>query len=332
MCFSRNLGKEALMEDKKYTLSMEQNLALPSADADRLIASGDGTATLLYLYALRNRGGFSSQSAAASLKRTEAEILKAISTLCELGLFKTGENKKPVPLSADELPEYTAQDIAARTCGNSEFKAIVEETQRIMGHLLTGADLKTLFGIYDFLRLPTEVIFLLINHCVEETREHLGQGKLPSMRTIEKEAYVWYNREILTLERAEEFLLQKRTRSGEMADIKRLLQISGRNFSATERKYVETWIDMGFELEALALAYDKTIVKTGNLAWKYMDSILQSWHGKKLHTAQEITSGDTHQGAVSGAVPRQGGQAVVRSSAQPETERMKKIWEKVKNG
>ncbi len=320
------------MEDKKYTLSTEQNLALPSADADKLLASGDGTATLLYLYALRNGGGFSSQSAASVLKRTEAEILKALGTLCELGLFKSGEASRVLPLTADELPEYTAQDIAARTSENSEFKAIVEETQRIIGHLLTGADLKTLFGIYDFLRLPTEVIFLLINHCVEETREHLGQGKLPSMRTIEKEAYVWYNREILTLERAEEFLVQKRARSGELADIKRLLQINGRNFSATERKYVESWMDMGFELEALALAYDKTIVKTGNLAWKYMDSILQSWHSKKLHTAQEITSGDKHQGAVSGSAIRQGGQASSRSAAQPETERMKKIWEKVKNG
>ena len=37
MCFSRNRGKEGLMEDKKYTLSVEHNLALPSADADRLI-------------------------------------------------------------------------------------------------------------------------------------------------------------------------------------------------------------------------------------------------------------------------------------------------------
>lgn len=320
------------MEDKNYRLSGEQNLALPSADADKLLNSGDGTATLLYLYALRNGGGFSSQSAATALKRTEAEISKAISTLCDMGLFNTGEIKAALPLTADELPEYTAQDIAARAGENSEFKAIVDETQRIMGHMLTGADLKTLFGIYDFLRLPTEVIFLLINHCVEETREHLGQGKLPSMRTVEKEAYAWYNREILTLERAEEFLLQKRARSGELADIKRLLQINGRNFSTTERKYVENWMDMGFDLEAVALAYDKTIVKTGNLAWKYMDTILMSWHGKKLHTAEEITSGDRLTATSSGSFARQGTPAVSRNAGEPETERMKKIWEKVKNG
>lgn len=280
------------MEEKKYRLSGEPSLAIPSADADKLLNQSDGTATLLYLYALRQGGDFSTQSAAVALKRTETEIAKGIGTLCNLGLFKSGEVNSKLPLTADELPEYTAEDIASRAGENGEFKAIVDETQRIMGHMLTGADLKILFGIYDFLRLPTEVIFLLINHCVEETREHVGQGKLPSMRTIEKEAYAWYNREILTFERAEEFLLQKRARSGEMSDIKRLLQINGRNFSATERKYVESWLDMGFDLEALALAYDKTVVKTGNLAWKYMDSILQSWHSKNLHTAEAVTSGD----------------------------------------
>ena len=316
------------MEDKKYKRSGEPNLALPCADADRLLCSGDGTAALLYLFALRNGGGFSPQKAAATLKRTEAEIAKATAALCEMGLFNSGEVKPALLLPADELPEYTAEDIARRTGENGEFKAIVDETQRTMGHMLTGADLKILFGIYDYLRLPTEVIFLLINHCVEDAREHLGSGKFPSMRMIEKEAYAWYNREILTLERAEEYLLQKRARSGETADIKRLLQINGRNFSATERKYVESWLDMGFELDAIALAYDKTVVKTGSLTWKYMDSILSSWHSKKLHTAEEVQSGDTRKSAY-GA---QGTQPVGKSAGDTELERMKKILEKVKNG
>lgn len=320
------------MEEKKYRLSGEPSLAIPSSDADKLLSQSDGTATLLYLYALRQGGDFSTQSAAAALKRTENEIAIGINTLCNMGLFKTGEIKAALPLTADELPEYTAEDIASRTGENGEFKAIVDETQRIMGHMLTGADLKILFGIYDYLRLPTEVIFLLINHCVEETREHLGQGKLPSMRTIEKEAYAWYNREILTFERAEEFLLQKRARNGEMADIKRLLQINGRNFSATERKYVESWMDMGFDLEAIAMAYDKTVVKTGNLAWKYMDSILINWHSKNLHTADEVNSGDRHTGAAAGTFVRGRTQPIVKNAGEPETERMKKIWEKVKNG
>ena len=75
------------------------------------------------------------------------------------------------------------------------------------------------------------VIFLLVNHCVEDAHDRLGPGRLPSMRSIEKEAYVWYNREILTLERAEDYLAREKRRRGELADMKRLLQIRDRSFS-----------------------------------------------------------------------------------------------------
>ena len=318
------------MEDKKYKLSAEMSLAVPIADADKLLKSSDGTAALLYLYAMRYGGNFSETSAALALKRTENEIAKALSLLCQLGLFKTNECDSKLLSPADELPEYTAEDIASRARESGEFKAIIDETQRIMGHMLTGPDLKTLFGIYDYLHLPAEVTILMINHCVEETRERLGPGKLPSMHSIEKEAYVWYNREILTLERAEEFLMKKRAQSGALNDIKRLLQINGRNFTTTERKYVEAWLDMGFELEAIALAYDKTVIKTGNLAWKYMNSILTSWHEKKLHTAEEVTSGDRRTGSVSSL--RGGAKPADSETGSSEMERLKKILDKVKNG
>ena len=281
------------MDDRRFRLTGGQSLAVPLADADALLSACDGTAALLYLYALRCGGDFPVRAAAAALTRTDAELEKALQTLCELGVFAAGGTKgAAIPQPAEVLPEYTSEDIALRVGENGEFRAVVEETQRILGRTLTGADLKTLFGVYDYLRLPAEVIFLLINHCVEETRERLGPGKLPSMRSIEKEAYVWYNREILTLETAEEYLVRERARRGELADLKRLLQIRDRNFSATEKKYVESWLDMGFSMESIAQAYDKTVIKTGGLTWKYMDSILQSWNRKGLHTPEEIATGD----------------------------------------
>ncbi|NLH02176.1 MAG: DnaD domain protein [Clostridiales bacterium] len=322
------------MEDKKYRLSGGMSLAVPVSDADKLISACNGTAALLYIYALRCGGGFSVKSAAAALKRTEAEVLKGMELLCSMGIFKSGEPELAVSLPPEELPEYTAEDIAMRSEENSEFRAIINETQRIMGHTLTSADLKKLFGIYDYLRLPAEVIFMLINHCVEETRERLGPGKLPSMHTIEKEAYVWYNREIITLERAEEYLLRKRTRSDAVSDVKRILQINGRNFTSSERKYVDNWLDMGFGLEAIALAYDKTVIKTGKLAWKYMDSILTNWHSKNLHTIEEIANGDfqTKSGTFSfGNAATAGDFPSPQKKSRDDAELMRKLLNQSKN-
>ncbi|MEG1404023.1 MAG: DnaD domain protein [Oscillospiraceae bacterium] len=321
------------MEDKKYRLSGDMSLAVPVEDADRLISLGDGSAALLYLYALRAGGTISPQRAAAALRRTEPEIERAAGLLKTKGLLSS-ESSRFTPPPAEELPDYSAEDIVTRTTESSEFKAIVEETQRIMGHMLSSADLKILFGIYDYLALPVEVIFILINHCVEETHERLGPGKLPSMRSIEKEAYVWHNREILTLERAEQFLIKKRERSGEMADLKRLLQINGRTFSASESKYVESWLEMGFALEAIAIAYDKTVLKTGGMQWKYMDSILASWHSKGLHTAEEVERGDVRAPSKSAGGAQSYAKPAVPAGSRgvDEAERMKRILDKVKNG
>ena len=292
------------MDDRKFSLSAQRALTVPLADADALLSWCDGTAALLYLYALRAGGDFTVSAAAAALKRTDGEIEAALQKLCSLGVFRPGSGERaPLPRPADELPEYTAEDIAARVAENGEFAAVVRETQRILGRTLTGADLRSLFGIYDFLRLPAEVIFLLVNYCVDDTRERLGPGRLPSMHSIEKEAYVWYNREVLTLERAEDYIAREKERRGSLAELQRTLQIRDRSLTATERKYVEGWLDMGFGPDAVALAYDKTVVKTGRLTWKYMDSILQSWNRKGLHTPAEIEAGDGQPRPARGQAP-----------------------------
>lgn len=282
------------MDDRSYQLSNNINLAVPPEHADKLLSMGDGTCALLYLYALRKNGGFSTAMAASDLKRTELEITNAAERLRQSGLFSgAAPEKKPLP--AEELPQYAAEDIAAAAARDNGFTAVLEETQRILGKTLSRSDVDVLFGIYDYLGLPPEVMVLLVNHCVETTRERMGAGRLPSMRTIEKEAYAWFNREIMTLEQAELFLQAKRERNENLGEIKRILQINGRGFSATERSYVEGWLEMGFDAEAIALAYDKTVVKTGGLQWKYMNSILNSWHGKGLHTVEDINRGDRRE-------------------------------------
>ena len=87
------------MDEKKFSLSAARSLAVPLADADALLSACDGTAALLYLYALRGGGGFTVSAAAAALRRTDAEIEKALQKLCELGVFSAGgEKSAPAPL------------------------------------------------------------------------------------------------------------------------------------------------------------------------------------------------------------------------------------------
>ena len=59
--------------------------------------------------------------------------------------------------------------------------------------------------------------------------------------------------------------------------------------------------------EAVAIAYDKTVLKCHELKWPYCNGILKKWHQAGLHTAEEIREGDRPGGKTPEASQRQPG-------------------------
>ena len=264
-------------------------LILSAAAVDRLLAAHDGDMALLYLYRLRH-GALDPEDAARTLCRTLAEVEAAAEKLertvdPEVTQRRPAGPARPIPEPADEPPEYNARDIVER--GDPAFTALVTEAQKALGHALSTPDLKKLFGIYDYLRLPPEVIMMLLNHCVK-----VSKGRLPSMRFIEKEAYVWANREILTLEQAEEYIARSDSLREKSTKTAELLGIRGRELTATERRYINSWLEMGFGEDLIEMAFDRTVTNTGGLKWSYMNSILKSWQEKGLFTPADVREKD----------------------------------------
>ena len=279
----------------------EKNIVITADAAEKLISRADGAAALLYLHILR-RGALSLTGASRELHLSEAEVAAAAAALREMGLLRA----EPKLLENSELPEYTAADIVSRAGRDSVFEALVDAVQHALGRLLSTPDLKTLFGIYDHLGLPAEVIMLLVTHCIETYRESHGQGRMPTMRYIEKEAWYWAGQEIHSLDSAEEHIKFEKEKKSRLFRTAELLQIRGRELSPGERRYIEVWLDMGFPPDSLALAYDRTVLGTGKLAWRYMDKIVRSWHERGLHTPEEIQSGDPRQSKKSACTPAPG--------------------------
>ena len=278
-------------------MSNEEKLMSAEA-ADKLLASADGRAALLYLHILRS-GGFSLTAAARVLRCSETETALAADTLRRLGLLP----KPQEPLRQTELPPVKTEDIVTRAETDEAFKGLVCEAEQALGRVLSSHDLEVLFGIYDHLGLPADVIMLLLHHCIEEYQTRSGPGRMPTMRYIEKEGWYWADQEILSLDAAEEHLRRHRQRQEAAAQVKEALQIRDRELTQTERNYVESWLSMGFGAETVAIAYDRTVLRTNKLSWKYMDSIIRSWNDKQLYTPEEIEAGDPMQRAKRPAAP-----------------------------
>ena len=269
----------------------DEGVTISARAAQRLLEKGDGDAALLYLALLRHHGTVMPRSLAGELRWDRDRIEAAEASLRELGLIAAPAEDLPLE-PADERPAYDRADIADRLEKSAEFRSLTAEVERKLGKKLTTPDIGVLLGLNEYLGLPGDVIYLLVCHCEERVRRRYGEGRRPGMKAIEKEGYAWARMGIDTQAAAAEYLKKYAERQGAMPQYMRVLQLGDRLPSASEEKYLAAWQEMGFGPDAVALAYDKTVLKCHELKWPYCNGILKRWHEAGLHTVEEIQAGD----------------------------------------
>jgi len=304
-------------------------LALSDQAADRLLRLDSGDAALLYLRLLR-RGD------AGGLKWTDARLQNALEQLRSQGLAPAELPAPPEPTlpdpAAQEPPDYSTEDITqALSEQDSTFPPLVGEVERRLGKRLSAADLKSLYTLYDHLALPAEVILMLLGWCIEETERKYGPGRRPFLSQIRKEGFIWARLGVDTMERAEERIEALTRLRGREAEVLRLLDIPARPLVEREKTYIAAWDDMGFDDEAIRMAYERTVLKKQSMDWSYMNGILRRWHEKGLHTAAAIQAGAP--GPAGGGGPPQKApppSADQERRARENVERTRRLMEQMK--
>ena len=296
----------------------DEPVILASQAVKRLLDRGDGDAALLYLALLRRRGDAPPRSLAGELRWDRGRIEAAEAALRDLGLITP---QAPPAEPADEPPAYRQDELAGKLEESEDFRRLTAEVERKLGKRLTTADLSALLGLYDYLGLPSDVIYLLVCHCAERAAGRFGPGRRPTLRQIEREGYAWARRGIDTQAAAVEHLNRCAQRQGALPEFMRALQLGDRPPSAGEERCLLQWLEWGFSPEAAALAYDKTVLKCHEFKWSYCNGILRRWHEAGLHTVDEIEAGDRRfqPPAASGVQPspgRAGGNAWMRKYIQ----------------
>ena len=330
---------KVFVSDLKISLPGPEVVTIAGQTIDKLVRAGDGDAALLYLYILRTheQKALSESEIAIALDKSKGWVASAMAVLSQLRLINlddiTGAKTDNSIPPYKEPPQFTEDEVKNVLLSGSDFSIVVDETQRRLGKILSPSELLRLYGIYENLRLPPEVIFLLITHCIHESRI-TGDGRAPSVGYIEKAAYTWEREGIFSLEKAEEYLKALEAKKSIRGEIKKVLWIRNREFSATEKRYVDDWIKMGIEPDAIAIAYDITVTKTGSLTWPYIDKVVKRWHSKGLLTAQQVQDSE---GGQAGQSQSQGKWRITPQGAQKhgepnlaDIERMQRLLDKTK--
>lgn len=294
-----------------------QILSLSAEAADRLTAEGNGDAALLYLALLR-RG--ETNRARQSLGWTDARCAAALEALVKLGLAQGNVEAAAAPQPPDEPPDYQRSDLMLALERDGAFASLQKAVEAALGNPLSEADLKTLYMIYDYLAFPPELVYSLVGWCVTEAERKYGPGHRPRMPTVKKEAFRWKHLGVDTPQAAKEFLRAQQALQGREAEILPLLNIRDRTAVAREREYITGWVDMGFENEAIRLAYEQTVLQKQSLNWAYMNGILKRWHAAGLHTAAQVEAGDKPPASSAGSRRVAG----MPKDVQPTPERIQK--------
>ena len=262
----------------------------------KLLCTSDPDATLLYLYL---QSGNAPETAAASLQLSPARLNCATALLRQLDLIP---RNRPRMIVAGQRPNYSEADVQTVISTDQECVALRMDAEELLGKMLTVEELKILLGIVRYLGLAPDVVHLLICHCRERLRRK-NSNRMPTLRSIEKEAYIWAERNIDTMEEAAVYIRQENLRASRIGQLMQILQIHGRTLTSSEERYANQWLDWGFDDQVIAMAYDRTCLNTGGLSWAYMNKILSRWQKEGLKTPEQVRSGD--QATAAKNAPRQ---------------------------
>ncbi len=277
---------------------ISEEVKIPRGDVTKLLSAASPEAALLYIYV---QSGNKPEEAESALKLSASRLSCAAATLRQLGLWP---EESPRVLPGGERPNYSEYDVTDALQGDRSFVSLRDELQRLMGRVLNTEELKIVLGFVRYLGLSADVISVLVCYCRDRARQR-GNLRSPSLRTIEKEAYAWAERGIDTVEAAAAFIQSQNVRNSRMYRLLQLLQIRGRSLTAAEERYAASWLEMGFDEEAITMAYERTCLNTGGLNWNYMNKILQRWHQQELHTGEAVRNGDHRPGAAQKGDKRQ---------------------------
>lgn len=254
---------------------------------DQLIAVGDGSAALLYLYVLRHGHQTNATQAMRDLRFTQEQFDKAAFTLTNLSISQAAAHETQKPKSA---PRYAASELRTARLEDHRFRSVCAFAESTFNTPINESMLRALYTVYEHIGLPAEVMMELISY-LKADKDSV------TSRDLVREASIWSDRSLFTVADAQKYLsalqLQKPLRDA----IYSIIGVVGRTPTLAEKNLSEFCAERGFTEEAVKLAYDRMMRYHGSYSLNYLKKVLQAWDSKNIHTIAEITAVEPERAA-----------------------------------
>ncbi|MCQ2537299.1 MAG: DnaD domain protein [Lachnospiraceae bacterium] len=308
------MGNIRISTGRKFSATVVPNIFI-----DRYMASANGSFVKVYLYLLRCQSGstsnFSISSAAEFLDETEKDIVRAlkywekndilvlehtadeisgitildlsqdvscpaivtavpaVASVAEPVVEQVQEAKSPAARS------YTRMDIE-KALVNPDISWLSDIIGGYLEKLLTDADLSLIMFMYYDLHFSKELILHVYETCVSRNKK--------TIKYIQTVAINWFEQGITTVEEAEQNAIAFDAYFGAINKAWNLGRLPGDK----EQKMIKSWKEMGFGIEVVKEACDRTLMSAGKPNFNYANKMLTSWHEKGLITLEQIKAQD----------------------------------------
>ena len=172
-------------------------ILLPESVLEHITEAGDAELRiLLRLAAVLKNGALTEEEILAALEGKESaeEIRLSLAFWRGCGVITTDNRKKaakpakreakPEPeakvegevkktIDADEAPFYTAKDLADAADREPSFKSLVSFAESRLEKVLNSSELARLWSFLDYLKMPADVVMLVIEDCVARDKRSL---------------------------------------------------------------------------------------------------------------------------------------------------------------
>lgn len=235
------------------------------------------------LYVL-STGESSPEKIARALRLKSAEKARAALVYWKgAGLFE--DTGPAAPGDIDTAParprtHLTRDEIAGVSMRDPNVAQLVQESQRLLGGVISPRETAALVTLYAEDKIPLEVILLGVSHCAGEGKRSVGY--------IEKMLLDWQSRGICTGELAEAHLAAQARHKAYEKEAAELLGMPDAKFTRAQSRAIASWHEeLGFDrtmiAEAIAEAGDKKEIR-------YISGILRRWYTDGKRTLRDVIS------------------------------------------
>ncbi len=193
---------------------------------------------------------------------------------------------KQIAENAPQTPKremLKPSEVSAVLKNSPEISELFKVAEQLLGNINNPMQ-NSLIWMYNYLGLKTEVIITLIAYCKDIERANPGY--------IEKIASSWAEKEITTLEIAQEEVERLYASRTFTAEIMRIFDMKRRP-TTKQQEIVEIWRNEKYSLDLIKYAYEKTIERIEKLSFEYINKILTSWRENGYSSTDDVKSAES---------------------------------------